>query len=67
MKKDLRETSKNLGEYDRLLFQYDIHALADSAYFEDNGLCGFANFFIRSEDLEKGDFRHVMYEWDGCW
>lgn len=67
VKKDLRETSKNLGEYDRLLFQYDIHALADSAYFEDNGLCGFANFFIRSEDLEKGDFRHVMYEWDGCW
>lgn len=64
--KDPRGEQQALRQYDRLLFQFDVHALDDSYYLDSEHGCGVANFFIRSEDLAKLEFGRVMYHWECC-
>ena len=65
---DPRDTNKNLRQYDQLLFQFDVHYLDRdyNDYFYDHGGCGIAGFYIRSEDLKKKDFGHILYHWGAC-
>ncbi|MDE7297797.1 MAG: DUF1963 domain-containing protein [Lachnospiraceae bacterium] len=63
---DPRALDAELQPYDRLLFRYDVHYLPDGSWLEDNGLCGFANFFISGEQLERMDFSNVLYHWECC-
>ncbi len=62
---DPRKHNQALQQYDRLLFQFDVHYLKDSYYYNEE-YCGISNFFIRSEDLEKKIFNNVMFNWEGC-
>ena len=67
--KDPRKCKKykeELQQYDRQLFQFDVHYLDENDYYFEHGGCGIAHFFIRSEDLERKDFSHVMYHWKSC-
>lgn len=55
----------NNCKYNELLFQMD------SDYIDNNheiiwGDSGVGNFFIKSEDLAKGDFIDILYNWDCC-
>ena len=67
-RKDPRGKEEKYRQYDRLLFQFDVHYLDEinNEYYFDHGGCGIANFFIRSEDLKNKDFSHVMYHWECC-
>lgn len=51
--------------YDTLLFQLDSD-MGDGSDYVLWGDCGVANFFINREDLQRCDFRHVLYNWDCC-
>lgn len=67
-RKDPRKKEEHFRQYDRLLFQFDVHYLdrEQNDYYFEYGGCGVANFFIRSEDLINLDFSHVMYHWECC-
>ncbi len=67
-RKDPREKEKQFRQYDRLLFQLDVHYLnrEQNEYYFKHGGCGVANFFIRNEDLLNRDFSHIMYHWECC-
>ena len=63
---DPRDVHKELRKYDQMLFQFDVHYLDCNEYYWKNDGCGIANFYIRSEDIKKKDFEHIMYHWETC-
>ncbi len=63
---DPRDVNKELRKYDQMLFQFDVHYLDCNEYYWKNDGCGIANFYIRSEDIKKKDFEHILYHWETC-
>ena len=57
---DPHQNMKNPNHYDTLLFQLDV---IEDIMWGDSGV---ANFFINSEDLRRGNFQDVWYNWDCC-
>lgn len=56
---------KDYSRYDTMLFQMDSDGEGGNDYVLW-GDCGVANFFINHEDLAKGDFSDILYNWDCC-
>lgn len=64
--RNYKEYREQFQQYDRQLFQFDVHYLDENDYYFQYGGCGVAHFFIRSQDLEQKDFSHIMYHWESC-